>query len=227
MATDIDDHPLDEHLLESDEQFNYRPLSSIAVASLVMGLLSGVALLDWVMLAFPLVGIVLGIYAVRTVGRQAFEVSGLPLAKAGLLMSIAFLIAGFGWLSYSYAVEVPDGYLRVSYGELQPGPDDPADRVPPSALDLDGKRIFIKGYVYPGKQTDGIETFLLCRDRGDCCFGGNPKITDRIVVKLVNDRRLTFKPTLQKVGGTFHVERGTAVDAGGAVLYRLEADYLN
>jgi hypothetical protein len=227
MATDIEDHPLDDRLLETDEQFDYRPLSSIAVASLVMGVLSGLALLDWVMLAFPLVGIVLGVYAVRTVGRQGFEVSGLPLAKAGLGMSIAFLIAGFGWLTVSYAVEVPDGYRRVSYSQLQPGPDDRADHVPPSAIALDGQRIFIKGYVYPGKQTDGIQTFLLCRDQGDCCFGGDPKITDRILVKLVGDRRLTFKPTLQKVGGTFHVDRGTAVDAGGAVLYRLEADYLN
>jgi hypothetical protein len=221
MATE-----LQEPAIDSDEQFDYRPLSTIAVASLMMGLLSSLALLDWVMLAFPLVGIVLGIYAVRTVGRQSTEFTGLPLAKTGLVLSIAFLIGGFGYLSYTYAVEVPDGYMRVSYTELQPGPDDPADRIPPSALQLDGQRVFIKGYVYPGKQSDGIETFLLCRDRGDCCFGGNPKITDRILVQLEGPLRLTYKPTLQKVAGTFHVDRGTAVDAGGAVLYRLEADYL-
>ena len=64
------------------------------------------------------------------------------------------------------------------------------------------------------------------RDRGDCCFGGNPKITDRVLVKLEGTQRLAYKPTLTRVGGTFHVDRGTAVDAGGAVLYRLDADYL-
>jgi hypothetical protein len=154
------------------------------------------------------------------------ELTGLPLAKAGLALSVVSLVGGFGWLSYELATECPDGYDPISYSSLQPGPDDPADRIPPSALDLDGKRIFIKGYVYPGKQTDGIETFLLCRDRGECCFGGDPKITDRILVQIVGPQRLTYKPTLQRVAGTFHVQPGTAVDAGGAVLYRLEADYL-
>jgi hypothetical protein len=217
---------LEERAVESDEQFDYRPLSTIAIASLVMGLLSGLAMLDWIMLAFPLVGIVLGVYAVRAVGRRSDEVTGLLLAKLGLMLSIFFLISGFGWLSYELATECPDGYDPISYSSLQPGPDDPVDRIPPAADNLDGKRIFLKGYVYPGKQTDGIETFLLCRDRGDCCFGGNPKITDRVLVKLEGTQRLTYKPTLTRVAGTFHVDRGTAVDAGGAVLYRLDADYL-
>jgi hypothetical protein len=221
MATELVDH-----VTETDEQFDYRPLSTIAVASLVIGLISSLAVLDWIMLSLPLVGIVLGVYAVRAVKQRSDEVTGLPLAKTGLTLSILSLVGGFGWLTYEYAVEVPDGYTRVSYAELQPGPDDPADRVPSSALNLDGKRVFIKGYIYPGKQTEGIESFLLCRDRGDCCFGGDPKITDRILVQIVGPQRLSFKPTLQRVAGTFHVEPGTAVDAGGAVLYRLEADYL-
>ena len=93
-------------------------------------------------------------------------------------------------------------------------------------MDLEGKRIFIKGYIYPGREMEGIKTFLLVRDQGDCCFGGNPKITDRIQVTLVDPLRLTFRSRLHKLAGVFHVRPTTAVGAGGGVYYQLEADHL-
>ncbi len=121
--------------------------------------------------------------------------------------------------------EVPEGFQRVSYAQLQPDEGQPGQVVPPLAKELDGEKVFIKGYVFPGTQRRGIKTFLLVRDKGDCCFGGNPKVTDRVQVTLTDPQRLTFSSGLHKVAGTFRLDQQTpaqAVDAGGKVFYYLD-----
>jgi hypothetical protein len=206
----------------------YRALSTAAVASLIVGVLSTTAILGWSLIAVPFVGVILGTYAWLHVRRRTDELTGAGLARAGLALSTLFLVVGPGWLTYEYVTEVPEGYRRTSYAELQPDPSQLGQRVPPAALALDGKKIFIKGYVYPGRQTEGIREFLLVRDRGECCFGGDPKITDRIQVTLDDPLRLTYRPRLHKLGGTFHVEAGASTIDGapGGIFYHLKADHL-
>jgi hypothetical protein len=211
---------------DNDPFLQYRALSRSAVASLVAGIASLSALLTWFCLAFPVMGILLGCYAWRTIRNRPDELAGLSVAKAGLALSALFAIVGPGWLLYQHATEVPGGYERISYEELQPPAGAPPDAIPTSAMALEGKKVFIKGYVYPGREIEGIKTFLLVRDQGDCCFGGNPKITDRIQVTLVDPLRLAYKSRLHKLAGVFHVRPGTAVNASGNVFYQLEADYL-
>jgi hypothetical protein len=212
---------------DDDEQFlEYRALSTAAVASLVAGVLSLTAPLAWIFLAFPVLGLALGLIAWRRIRSRPDELAGLPLAKAGLALSAVFLICGPAWLSYQQATEVPDGYERISYEELQPSTSTPGQLIPPEAFALEGKKIFIKGYVYPGREAEGIKTFLLVRDQGDCCFGGNPKLTDRIQVTLNDPLRLTFRSRMFRLAGVFHVKPTTAVNAGGGVYYQLDADYL-
>lgn len=212
----------------TDNYEQYRALSTAAVAALIVGLLSSLAILDWTLVAIPVAGVLLGAIAWMNVRRRRAELTGEGLARAGFVLSLVFLIAGPAWLIYDFMTELPDGYLRVSYSELQPDPAERGQVVPPSAIDLEGKKIFIKGYVYPGRQTKGIREFLLVRDRGECCFGGNPKITDRIQVTLEEPLRLTYEPRLHKLGGTFHVEPldSTIDGAKGGVFYHLKADHL-
>ena len=211
---------------DDDPFLQYRALSRAAVASLVAGVASVSALLAWICVAFPVLGILLGAYALRSIRSRPDELAGLPVAKAGLALSALFAVVGPGWLLYQSIAEVPDGYERISYEQLQPAAGMPPSAIPTSAFDLEGKKIFIKGYVYPGREMEGIKTFLLVRDQGDCCFGGNPKITDRIQVTLVDPLRLTYKPRLHKLAGVFHVRPTTAVTAGGGVYYQLDADHL-
>jgi hypothetical protein len=206
----------------------YRALSTAAVASLIVGLLSPLAILDWTLVVVPIVGALISLLALVKVRRNRAELSGEMLARVGLSLSLVFGVIGPGWLGYVYATEVPPGYERISYATLQPDETQPGQVIPPTALGLEGKKVFIKGYVYPGNRTDGIQEFLLVRDQGDCCFGGNPKITERILVKLDDPLRLTYAPRLHRLGGVFHVEaQDKAIDgAAGGLLYHLEADYL-
>jgi hypothetical protein len=219
---------LESRAADSQRYEHYRALSTSAVASLIVGLLSCTAILDWSLVAIPLLGIPLSLFALVKVRRHSDELTGEKLARAGLALSLLFAVVGPARLTYEFVTEVPDGYERVSYAELQPDPAVASQAVPPSAVELEGKRIFIKGFVYPGREKDGIRQFLLVRDQGDCCFGGNPKITDRIQVTLADPLRLRFQSRLHKVAGTFHVapQNVTVEGAKGGVLYHLDADYV-
>ncbi len=210
-----------------DEYLQYRALSKAAVACLILALLSPLALFAWLWTVLPFCGVLVGLYALHKLKSLPDELSGSGVAKVGLGVSALFLAAGPSWLTFEYTHEVPDGSERISYETLQPDINVPGEQIPPSALALDGKRVFIKGYVYPGQKNDGIKTFLLVRDQGDCCFGGKPKITDRIQVTLDDPLRLRFDKRLHGVAGVFRVLPAPAVDGIGGIYYQLEADYLH
>lgn len=202
----------------------YRSLSSAAVASVVAGGLSVLSFLSYLFFVLPFCGLLLGLVALQRIRQNPAELSGEKLALAGIAMSLAFGFGGAGWLGYVYLTEVPDGYERISYEQLQP--EGESVGIPASANLLDGKRVFIKGYMYPGSQREGIREFVLVRDQGTCCFGGaTPKLTDMIQVKLKEPMTVDYSQRLRSFAGTFRVEPGKAVGDLGAVLYHLDADY--
>lgn len=217
--TDLEDLPQDDFY---DGPEDYRALSSAAVASLVLGVLSILALLDWWLAVVPLFGAVMAVYALRQIGRHPEEFTGTGVARAGLVLSVLLLAVGWSRLGYIYATEVPDGFQRIGYDILQPDEDVRDQKIPPSAIELDGHKVFIKGYVYPDGQQQGITRFLLVRDQGDCCFGGNPKITDRIEVRLAAGQSMNFSPRLHKVAGVLRIKPTTTLAGLGGVYYHLE-----
>jgi hypothetical protein len=170
----------------------------------------------------PILGTVLGSVALRDIARRPEALTGRPLAIAAILVSAVALVGGLSRLAMVYAAELPEGFARLSYAELQPLPGDPADAVPDTARAADGRDVLLKGFMYPGKQTHGIRQFLLVRDQGDCCFGGNPKITDRVLVQLAETVGIDFTPRLVKIAGRFHVRPAGAPEIGGGVVYHLE-----
>ena len=67
------------------------------------------------------------------------------------------------------------------------------------------------------------------RDQGDCCFGGNPKITDRVLVQLadpVNPKGIDFSPRITKIAGKFVVRPTISPGLDGGVLYHLEGAFV-
>lgn len=207
-----------------DPAIDYRALCTPAVASLVLGVLSGLAFLDPWLGLIPFAAILLGFVALRKIRAHPDEYTGRALAVIGLVMAGLLWMGGGAWQYYIFATELPDSNtIRISYAELQPQEGDRPGEVPTDAKALDGKKVLIKGYVYPGTRQFGITQFLLVRDQGSCCFGGNPKITDRIEVSLADAGGFTFSNGLFKVAGVFHVTPSSkAIDAGGQVYYRLD-----
>ena len=217
---------LDEPLAEGYEP--YRAISKGAILSLVLGLLSLTALSMPALAILPLVGFILGWNAYRTIRRYPAELSGKGLAALGTTLCGVLFVSSVTWHSVTYATEVPDGYQRVDFADLQPVPQHPELPVSPAALALNGKKVFIKGYIYPDGRQTNIQKFVLVPDMGTCCFGGQPKLTHMLEVTLADPHRVKYSLRKRKLAGEFLVDTSLKPVSGlGGVFFQLKADYVN
>jgi len=208
--------------METHQQ-HYRAISAAAVASLVFGLLSVLTVFHWALAAIPLVGILLSWLALGRIHENPGELTGRWQAIAGLAASVLLGTLGLGWLLFAHGSEVPTGYQRVSYEMLQPDPKKKGERVSQTAVELEGKRVFIKGYMYPGRQQVGLKQFILCPAIPDCNFcTRDPKPTEMIFIKLEGDLVTQYTPHLVGVGGRFRIK----TDAYEPLPYSMDVDYL-
>lgn len=92
--------------------------------------------------------------------------------------------------------------IRVSFDDvdllkvmnLDPVPADAPERLPKWLKALDGKRIRVRGFMYPPFQDTDIRGFVLARDNQICCFGRTPKEYDLVDIFLRKEpRRTTFR----------------------------------
>jgi hypothetical protein len=223
MSTDVDriDRRYASQATDAPEQ--YRALSSAAVAAFVFGLLSLTALMDYWLAVVPIVGIIWGLIALRQVRARSAELTGRGLALCGLALSSVLLFAGPARVYYGEISFLRPDERLMTYEELQPNSTVVGEVVPQSALNLNGKKVGIKGFVYAGSQTERIKKFVLVRDAGTCCFGTNPKITDRIVVDLVAPDGVYTKDVV-RVAGVFHVSPDQAPGVGVAYYHLDQAE---
>lgn len=226
MNADLDhgaDDAYDE--LADDQPLKYRRVSAWAAASVAFGVLSAVTALDWVLGLVPLVGVLFGLVALQRIDRNPAELTGVAVAKAGIALSAAFWVLGYGWQTYLALADAPPGYFRIRYESLQPLPGAEPDEPPPAARELEGKRVFVKGFMYPGRQTMGITQFYLCPTGHDCQFCiPDPKPTEVIEVKLIHGLKANYTTRIRGVGGEFHIRSKDDKEPGR--LYQIKADLL-
>ncbi|MBL8828334.1 MAG: hypothetical protein JNM18_15240 [Planctomycetaceae bacterium] len=210
----------------ADDSFvAYRPLNRLAIASFVLGLASLVAFFDTTLAIVPALGMATGLLGWMRIRSEPDAYAGGQLALLGMALSVVCWAGGWSWLSYVYMTEVPGGAQRITYDELQPDPDS-GDEVPAFAKEIDGQRVFIKGFMYPGAQSRGINEFILCYSNDDCCFGGNPKLTHMIHVTLKPPLVVNFATRQHKIAGTFKLAPSGPVDGLSGAIYNIEADYV-
>jgi len=91
-----------------------------------------------------------------------------------------------------FRVEGPEDAIRVTYDDIdllkvlnmEPVTPTATTLMPPWLKSLDGKKIRIRGFMYPAFEQTGLTRFALARDNQICCFGKDPKIYDLFPVKL-------------------------------------------
>ena len=213
---------------------SYRILSRSAVVSAVLAMISLLAFLVFPLVLFAAVAVVLGITAMSTIRRYPDEYVGMGAAVLGTVVGTCTFLGGSATHIYEYSTEVPEGYSRISFSELQPDRKEPHTLIrnrdailPMRAAELNGQQVFIKGYIHPGVATNGkVDHFILVPDMGTCCFGGQPKATDMIEVKLKPDvSRVKYSTRTVKLAGTFVLaEQSSDFKELHSVVYHLEAD---
>jgi hypothetical protein len=208
------------------EEYGYRSVSRAAVLSLVFALLG---LLSWY---FPLltilsgVGLFFALIAFRSFRRFPGELSGKPVAVLGAVCALIMLVVSPVRHTYIYYTELPDGYERISFSALK-SPIGAPDFPPESALELNGKKVFLKGYIHPTSlASNAARTFILVPDWATCCFGQQPPLTHMIEVRLSGDKFANRSFRRHSLAGTLQVRPYIKpIDGLQGVFYELDADH--
>jgi hypothetical protein len=216
------------------QTITYRTISRSAVIALILSICSLLAFLVSWLLVLPVVSLVLGLTALSTIRRYPEEYTGAGAALAAIVLSTGTFLLAATLHAVEYATEVPEGYSRISFSDLQPDLKNPNSLtrnldaiLPLRAAELNGQPVFIKGYMHPGVATMGkVDHFILVPDMGTCCFGGQPKATDMIEVKIKADAsRVKYSTRTIKLAGKFILaERASDFGELHSVVYHLEAD---
>jgi hypothetical protein len=215
---------------DPSQDFDYRPVPALVSVCGAFAFFSLTAfILDWLLLV-PVVGLILAAAALWQIRRSRGAYGGQGLAWALVGVMSAELTGAAALFAYSFATEVPEGFRRVSFAndisKYELKTVDGKLQIPEPVRQLDGQPIFLKGYMYPTRETVGLQRFVLCKDMGECCFGGNPKPTDMIVVEMEKSRFVDHRNGLVAVAGIFR----THADVGAAGLnpvYKLEASFFS
>ena len=215
--------------MDNQSQFQYRSVSKAAICCVVFTILS--VLMCWlapIFVVLPVLGVGFGWVALANLKRFPDELAGKLGARIGFAISLVCLIASLGTHIYVYATEVPEGYQRISFTDLKPRK---RGKLPfgEKAQDVDGEKVFLKGYVRPSTKKKGLKKFIMVGDFGDCCFGGSPKITEIVAVDIQIPKTIDYGWGLRKIGGTFRLNPNTKPIREKdipQVFYEIEADYV-
>ncbi len=191
-------------------EFDYKPMPVLAPITFLLGLFSALGLIVVVGLLLAVLGIILGTICVMRIRKSNGTMGGSLLANTGLTLSSVMLVAGVSWNVYFYTTELPEGFERVNFvkeiSDYQFMVKDGQPQAHPNVQALEGKRIYLKGYMYPQRQTEELTTFLLLKDNQECCFGGQPELYDMIGVKMEEGQTVDYHKGLVAVGGILRVD---------------------
>jgi hypothetical protein len=209
-----------------EENFDYKALSRSAVVSIVFAVIGVLAWESVYLVVLPLVAVIAGFSSLNLIERYKNELTGKKIALIGVLLGGFMVLASPIRHTIIYFTEVPDGYERVSFSVLK-SPSGAPDLPTLEAAKLDGKKIFLKGYIHPTSlSTKNAKTFIIVPDWATCCFGGQPPLTHMIEVHLLNDKYASKSIRQHSIAGTFTlIPNGKHVEGLNGVYYQLEADH--
>ncbi|MBI1344694.1 DUF3299 domain-containing protein [bacterium] len=214
----------------SPNEFQYRPVPPLVPVSAAFILLSITAFMWDMLVIVPVIGCVLAFLAWRQVARSPQFYSGGIAARVIFSILVIMAVGASSLHAYSFATEVPEGFERVSFAtdisEKGFVVDEGKMGLHPDVQKLTDQPVFLKGYMYPTKQTHDLETFVLCKDSGDCCFGGQPKVTDMIYVEMAKGKLVHHRTGLVAVAGTFKATP-TLDPTGLNPVYKLECEFFS
>jgi hypothetical protein len=214
--------------LSSGGEF-YQLRSKSATLSVLFGVIAMLGYLFAVFMFLAPVAIALAWNGLRVIRRYPEEYVGKGFARLGMLLGLVSLVGGVAFHTAIYLTEVREGYERITfYGDLKNKDEIPTER----AQALDGKKVFLKGYVRPGLRRSGLTEFLMVGDFGDCCFGGSPNLTEVVYIKMPEHKTAQYDYMLRRIHGTFRLntrlQKGDRIanDVKGYI-YEIQADYFD
>ena len=129
------------------------------------------------------------------------------------LVGLPFLYFGYVIVDQALNKGIKDRgtYFEVDLKSMGSFPFDAVEgdinNVPQQWRDLDGKRVMLTGEMYAGASAaPKVSEFQLVYSIQKCCFGGPPKVQERVFVKAPPGKPVPFYWKPVRVVGTLHVQ---------------------
>jgi hypothetical protein len=94
----------------------------------------------------------------------------------------------------------------------------------PKVESLFGKRIRIRGYMYPTLRKKGLTQFVLVRDNMECCFGPGAALFDCILVTMAPGKTAEYSIRPIAVEGEFRLEELPGPDGRPLAIYQMRGE---
>ena len=201
----------------------YIEVNAVALVSIVLALIGIATFFTWQVVFVPIIGLLVGLWALYRHLDSPSEVGGFYLAVTGIVLSLVMSLGGSGLEIWRFHFSVPRGYTVIDFADLAL---DKNGKVPENIAQLgrENKKIFLKGYMYQSQRRSGLTNFVLVRTVAHCKFCSpfqNP--ADMIDVYCVGGLKVNYRTTPVKVGGTFYVNENCRF-GDGQMPYLIEAD---
>jgi len=106
--------------------------------------------------------------------------------------------------------------------DIKPGEPFRRDMLTKDIEKLFGKKVRIRGYIYPPFQQAGIKQFVLVRDNMECCFGPGAALYDCVAVDMVGDKTIDYTVRPVAVEGTLILDEVLGLDGEYLSVFHLE-----
>lgn len=153
---------------------------------------------------------------------MATEKRGSVLSRINprMLVIAAVILGPLGWMVYifaeqslSHGIETVGNYKQVDLKAMGNFPFSDVSGtltdIPQVYANLDGQKVLLIGEQYAGDSSAPVvDKFQLVYSIQKCCFGGPPKVQERVFAKVPQGGRrvpMYGSGTLAKVYGTLHV----------------------
>jgi hypothetical protein len=217
--------PTEGWVSEEGNAFEYIPVSPWGPIALVLGVLALSGFLGLFGLFVALAASVVGVLAVSRIRAAEGLVKGKWMALTGMFLAVFSLTVGSAKMAYDYSTECPEGFQRVNF------PKDIAAKqfiylggirkLHPDVVQYVNQPLFLKGFMWQTRDTDGIRGFVLLKDNGECCFGGKPQPYDMMWVELKGEQTTKAYTGMVAVAGTLRVNLEAGEDEA---VYLFDAD---
>jgi len=97
-------------------------------------------------------------------------------------------------------------------------------RLTPQIEKLFGKKIRIRGYIYPTLRKRGLKQFVLVRDNLECCFGPGAALYDCILIRMQPDKTAEYTIRPVAVEGVFRFEEFLGPDGKHLAIFCLDGE---
>ena len=205
-----------------EETVDYKQVATLGVCAIVATVVGILGFFWTPFVAASAIGLTLGVLALRKIMRAPEETTGGALAIAAIALSALLFVSSASWRAYSYYCSAPPGYEILPFDSMALTKD---GQIPPEILALDGRKVYVDGFMYPTKQHAGIENFTLVRTLGHCQYcspGTNP--ADMIAVQMERGHTVKYRANKSvSVGGVLYVDPNWR-NTSGSIPYSMKAN---